>query len=529
MALAYRVVDRDQQFLMPPDMREWLPADHLVWFLLETLGELDTSAFHTRHANDGVGRAAYDPDMLLALLVYGYCRGVRSSRAMERLCEVDVAFRVVCAGDIPDHSTIARFRAVHEDVFSSVFTQVLAVAARAGLAWFGTVAIDGTKIAANASLDANRGAEWLRAEVEAIVAEAAATDAAEDAAHGPARGDEMPEELRTPGPRAARIAAAAAELAAETAAAAERAAAADAEAERVAADRLARLAAGEKVAGRYPRGADRVAEATARLEGLVAAQDAKIEAFADRVAAAIAAGRPGPDGRAPTPTDQCRHIAKAREAVAAAQAHVEAPRQAAEAEPVRVNLTDPASRVMPTRKGWIQGYNAQLAVTADQIIVAVGLGQNPADTGAFLPMMRAAQDAADAAARITGSPDQTIGTVLADAGYPSQDNLTAPGPDRLIALGKTREVDKAAATRPAVGDPPEGATARQVMDHRLRTAEGAALYKRRGATVEPGIGNLKKILDRFSRRGLAAATSELHLAAAAANLLKIHRTSPVAA
>ena len=528
MALAYRVVDRDRLFLLPPDMREWLPADHLVWFLLETLAAMDTSAFHTRHANAGVGRAAYDPDMLLALLVYGYCRGVRSSRQIERLCEVDVAFRVLCAGDSPDHTTIARFRAEHQEVFSSVFTQVLAVATRAGLTWFGTVAIDGTKIAANASLDANRGAEWLRAEVERIVTEAAATDAAEDAAYGPARGDEMPEDLRRPSSRAARIAEAVAELEAETAAAAQRAAAADAQAERVAADRLARLAAGQKVMGRYPRGADRVAEATARLEALVAAQDAKIEAFADRVAAAGAAGRPGPGGREPTPTGHCRRIARARQAVAAAQAHVDAPREPADAEPVRVNLTDPASRIMPTRKGWIQGYNAQVAVTADQIIVAVSLGQNPADTAAFLPMMRAAQDAAAAAARITGSPDQTIGTVLADAGYPSEANLSAPGPDRLIALGKTREVDQAAATRPAVGDPPAGATAREAMDHRLRTAEGAALYKRRGATVEPGIGNLKKILDRFSRRGLAAATSELHLAAAAANLLKIHRVSLMA-
>ena len=143
-------------------------------------------------------------------------------------------------------------------------------------------------------------------------------------------------------------------------------------------------------------------------------------------------------------------------------------------------------------------------------------------------MMRAAQDAAAAAARMTGSPDQTIGTVLADAGYPSEANLSAPGPDRLIALGKSREVDQAAATRPAVGDPPAGATAREAMDHRLRTPEGAALYKRRGATVEPGIGNLKKILDRFSRRGLAAAPSELHLAAAAVNLRKIHRVSLMA-
>ena len=140
-------------------------------------------------------------------------------------------------------------------------------------------------------------------------------------------------------------------------------------------------------------------------------------------------------------TEACRDIAKARDAVAAARAHVDAPRPVPEA--VRANLTDPASRVMPTRNGWLQGYNTGVAVTGDQLIVAVSAGQNPTDTESFIPMMRAAQDAADAAAAITGSPDQTIGTVLADAGYPSEANLTAPGPDRLIALGKRRDQAKA--------------------------------------------------------------------------------------
>ncbi len=113
--------------------------------------------------------------------------------------------------------------------------------------------------------------------------------------------------------------------------------------------------------------------------------------------------------------------------------------------------------------------------------------------------------------------------MLADAGYASDTNLAATGPDRLIALGKSRDQARAACTAPATGTPPPEATVRQVMDHRLRTAEGAQLYKRRGATVEPGIGNLKKIIDRFSRRGLDAVTSELHLAATAFNILKVHR------
>ena len=187
--------------LLPVDLREWLPADHLVWFLLDILDQLDRSELHARHPNVGAGRAAYDPDMLLGLLIYAYCRGVRSSRAIERACVTDVAFRVLCAQDIPDHATIARFRAQHQEVFVGLFTQVLLIAAQAGLARFGTLAIDGTKIAANASLDANRDRQWLAGQVAELLAQAAATDAAEDAGErsrwrwraGGARGPEGPD------------------------------------------------------------------------------------------------------------------------------------------------------------------------------------------------------------------------------------------------------------------------------------------------------------------------------------------------
>lgn len=182
MAKWYRPVRRDQPFLLPPDMREWLPADHVVWFLLETVEALDTSAFHGRRRLGGVGAAGYDPDMLLVLLIYAYCQGVRSSRQIERRCLTDVAFRVLCAQDIPDHATIARFRVEHQDAFEALFTQVLLVAAGAGLARLGTVAIDGTKIPANASIDANRGEEWLQAQVRLLVIEAQRLDAAEEAA-----------------------------------------------------------------------------------------------------------------------------------------------------------------------------------------------------------------------------------------------------------------------------------------------------------------------------------------------------------
>ena len=180
MAKSYRVVQRDQPFLLPPDMRDWLPADHVVWFLLETVEALDTSAFHARRRLGGAGTAGYDPDMLLALLVYAYCQGVRSSRQIERRCLTDVAFRVLCAQVAPDHATIARFRAEHKAAFAALFTQVLQVTAAAGLVRLGTVAIDGTKIPANASIDANRGQQWLDEQVRQIVAEARQVDEAEE-------------------------------------------------------------------------------------------------------------------------------------------------------------------------------------------------------------------------------------------------------------------------------------------------------------------------------------------------------------
>src|ERR1700682_4488621 len=101
MAYGYVAVDRDQRFLLPPDVREWLPAGHLVWLVLEVVARIDTSVLHARHPNVGVGRRAYDPDMLLGLLIYAYCMGQRSSRQIERLCEVDVAFRVLAANVVP--------------------------------------------------------------------------------------------------------------------------------------------------------------------------------------------------------------------------------------------------------------------------------------------------------------------------------------------------------------------------------------------------------------------------------------------
>lgn len=157
------------------------------------------------------------------------------------------------------------------------------------------------------------------------------------------------------------------------------------------------------------------------------------------------------------------------------------------------------------------------------MIIATQLGQNTNDMSSFVPMMHAATRASKMLHADTGNPSHLVGVVLADAGYCSERNLAAPGPERLIALTKGRDQAQALKQQPVTGEPPPGATVRQAMSHQLRTTQGAQLYKRRGATVEPGIGNLKKILDRFSRRGMENALSALNRAATAFNLMKIHR------
>src|SRR3954452_9149849 len=156
MAQRFVACDREQSFLMPPDVREWLPEDHLAWFVIDAVGEMNLAEFYAAYRRDGRSRPPYDPAMMVALLLYAYARGTRSSRGIERACVEDVAFRVVAGNVAPDHSTIADFRCRHERPLADVFSGVLGLCARAGLASVGVVAIDGTKIVANASMDANR-------------------------------------------------------------------------------------------------------------------------------------------------------------------------------------------------------------------------------------------------------------------------------------------------------------------------------------------------------------------------------------
>src|SRR5450755_1674671 len=185
---------RGQGFLLPPDVREWLAGDHLAWFVIDAAAQLDLGAFYGAYRVDGHGAAAYEPSMLVTLLLYAYATEQRSSRMIERHCRQDVAYRVITGNVVPDHATIARFVVRHERALAEVFGQVLGLCDRAGLVSAGVIAIDGTRLAGNASKDRNR--EFGRIARE-ILAQAKATDEAEDQQHGEARGDELPEPLRT--------------------------------------------------------------------------------------------------------------------------------------------------------------------------------------------------------------------------------------------------------------------------------------------------------------------------------------------
>src|SRR3954449_8901010 len=161
MAQRFVACDREQSFLMPPDGREWLPEGHFAWFVIDAVEAIDLDAFYVAYRQDGRSRPAYDPAMMVALLLYAYSRGIRSSRVIERACDQDVAFRVLAAQQRPDHATIARFVERHQDAIAGLFGEVLTLCARSGLVKLGVIAVDGTKVHANASRNENLDYEQL--------------------------------------------------------------------------------------------------------------------------------------------------------------------------------------------------------------------------------------------------------------------------------------------------------------------------------------------------------------------------------
>lgn len=451
--------------------------------------------------------------MLLTLFVYAMAHGESSSRQIERLCHTDVAFRIICAQDVPDHTVLARFRQHHEAALTDLLTESLVLAAELGMVALGVVAFDGTKIAANASKDANRSEKSLRKQAEQFLARVAETDTAEDARFGAdRRGDEPPSGMdRTH--RDQRITAALEQIQ-QRREKAERAAAEQAEITR-AYDQA--VAEGATRCGAPPRGADRVAVAKARLDREHAKAQARYAEFL---------ARPRRPGRL-IPPDEHHRVRAARTAYDAARARAEADDtragEDAPAESFTANLTDPDSRLLKTRNGWLQGYNCQTATSTDEFLVSARATQDANDLEQFVPTKDDVTATAAHLAERTGRTDLNVGTMVGDAGYDSDTNLTADGPDRLIADAKRHVIDQRAVTDPATGDPPEDATPREKMNHRLRTDEGHTLYRRRAPMIETPYAWLKdrRGLRRFTRRGLAAVQAELSLAAAVTNLLKL--------
>jgi transposase len=242
MAYNFLRAERDQPFLLPPDLRDWLPADHLAWFVLDVVDQLDLAPFLRAHCDDGHGHPAYDPRALLGVLLYAYAIGVRSSRQVERRLREDVAFRVLAANQAPDHVTIARFRVRHETALAGFLVQSLQLCAAAGMVRVGTVALDGTKLAGNAAEKANRTHDKLEAEVAEILRQAAEADQREDGEHGDARGDELPQALASKAGRLQRLRVAKAQLEAEAAARQQRYQ-----------QRVAELAAAARARGKQPK------------------------------------------------------------------------------------------------------------------------------------------------------------------------------------------------------------------------------------------------------------------------------------
>jgi transposase len=431
---------RDQPLLLPVDMREWLPEDDLVFVVLDAVATLDLGEFRRQYRADGHGRAAFDPEMMVALLLYAYSQGERSSRVIEKRSVRDVAYRVIAGGLRPDHATIARFRVRHQQALGELFSQVLRVLAAEGMVSLGTLSLDGTKLGGNAAHKASK----TLPQIEKLLAEAAAVDAAEDGQHGGNPQPVTPRALARRAERRVRLAAAR--------------------------DRLA-------------------AEDQARRD----AQRAKQEAWD---AAAAAGKRRG--GRRPG----------------------DEPRTNRNNTPPRANTTDPDVRVMRNQKGYVSGYNGQLVVTAQQVIVGAMLSQHPVDRTLLHPLLDQCRDQLTAA-----GIRPKLRTVLADSGYVTEDNFARAEEQNLRLLAPlskdpgTHRIRDPAGRRDLAKLPATARAARRMRHHR-----GRADYKLRAQTVEPVFGQIKTCqkMTIMSRRGFEACHSEWLLAATAHNLRKLH-------
>jgi transposase len=459
MGQRFVACDREQSFLMPPDVREWLPERHLAWFVIDAVAEMDLGAFYAAHRVDGRCRPPYDPAMLVAVLLYAYARGIRSSRVIERACDEDVAFRVLAAQQRPDHATIARFVERHQDAIAGLFGEVLALCARSGLARVGVIAVDGTKLQANASRNENLDYQQLAHE---IIEEAKAVDAAEDALYGEARGDELPEEFATAQGRRGWLREAKQRLEAE------------------------RAANPQPVPRSRPK---RLREAKRRLE-----EELFSEVRANRAYEAYRARGRMKDGRRfGRPPD---------------------PHQPPVTPEGRINVTDPDSRVVKGLRGFVQGYNAQAVTNEHQLVIAAEVMTAAPDFGHLEPMLDAAQRELRSAG-VTETP----GVLLADAGYWHQQQMERIV-DRGIAVLIPPDASKRRGARPG-WDGGLYAFMRRVLA--TERGGGLYRQRQPMIEPVFGQTKHNRGIGRFQRRGRAAVRAEWRLITATHNLLKLHR------
>lgn len=532
----YREWNPRQNLLLPASLMDWLPKNHIAYFLLDVVAELDlTDIERALQAKDPRGTRPYPPRMMVGLLLYGYCVGVYSSRKLERATHENVGFRVLSGGCHPDHSTISEFRKSYLRELSTLFVQVLRLCEKAGLVKLGHVALDGTKMAGNASKHKANSYERmtkreqeLGAEVAALLKEAEKIDASEDAKYGKSkRGDELPEELQRREKRLRKLKEAKEALEAEAAMAHaehKRTLAKRAEQEAEAADISARESAKRRAAkskdiaeksaqSAKKKAEERLAHASAeadRLSRLAVTRSERCEAASARK----------------NEEDAEQGLEKADDLVLGRSSEnmnddlpshrVPFDRDGNPKPGAQRNYTDPDSKIMKSGDGYIQGYNCQTVVDAEhQVIVSQAVSNQAPDQEHLRSLLNGAvENCGRVPKRFT-----------ADAGYWSEENdrfCRNLGTDAYISTAR-KQHGSSQSSSSASSSNSSKATAKQRMAEKCATEEGRAIYARRKVVVEPPYGHIKEArgFRRFMLRGMKSVRAEWALICASHNLLKL--------
>jgi transposase len=500
---------REQGFLLPPDLRDWLAADHLAWFVINAVKGMDLSALYAAYRADGHGRAAYDPSVMVTLILYAFSTDVRSSRRMECHCRQDVAYRVITGNLVPDHATIARFIDRHQQALGALFTEGLKLCEKAGLVASGVVSIDGTRIAGNASPEVNFTFEQIAME---IVAKTVANDAAEDEELGEARGDELPERLRTPEGRREFFREAREQLQSED----EGSEPAD-ESDAQAREEVRLELGAEEIVGRGRQGRDAwLREGKRQLERhrweqpdpVSRSREERLLLAAERLEADLSVERRANDAYE-------AYRAQGRMKDGRRFGGPPKPYTPPELPVGKVNVTDPDSRPIPVGFGFVQGYNAQAAVNEQHVVLAAEITNVSTDFSQLAPIVDAVLREL-ARAGIAQRPD----AIAADAGYWNEQHMDEVVADKHIPV--LIAPDKGSRDTPKRWLTSGRATWMRAV---LGSEDGRERYGKRKQTVEPLFGDTKhnKGFTRFHRRGRTKVRTEFRLMMMAHNLTKVHR------